>query len=140
MILLDTNVLSEVMSPRPDPKVMEWIDSQDPGQFWTCTIVIAEVLSGLELMPDGQRQRRLRERAEVMVSGLLAGRILDLDLASAGVYGQILKKRRSIGRPIDEMDALIAATALAHGATLATRNVRDFEHCGVPPVNPWEAA
>ena len=140
MILLDTNVLSEAMSPRPEPQVMTWIDSQDPDELWTCTIVIAEVLSGLDLMPDGNRQTQLRIRAEHMFSKLFADRIFLLDLEAARVYGRVLKVRRSMGRPIDEMDALIAATALAHGATLATRNIPDFDHCGIPLVNPWLAA
>jgi toxin FitB len=140
MILLDTNVLSEAMTPRPDPGVMTWINSQDPDELWTCTIVIAEVLSGLDLMPDGSRQRQLREQAELMFFSLFAGRILDLDQAAARVYGAVLKIRKSMGRPIDEMDALIAATALANGATIATRNIPDFEHCGIPLVNPWQPA
>jgi len=138
MILLDTNVISEAMNPRPDPQVIAWIDSQDPDQLWTCTIVIAEVLSGLDLMPDGNRQKQLRERADRMFLNIFAGRIFDLDLAAATVYGRVLKIRKSMGRPIDEMDALIAATALAHGATLATRNIPDFEHCAIPLVNPWQ--
>jgi toxin FitB len=139
MILLDTNVLSEAMNSAPEPHVMAWIDSQDPEQLWTCTIVIAEVLSGLDLMPDGYRQKQLRGRAEHMFSTLFAHRIFDLDLAAASVYGRVLRIRRSMGRPIDEMDALIAATALAHDATLATRNIPDFEHYGIPLVNPWQA-
>jgi hypothetical protein len=139
MILLDTNVLSEAMNLRPEPEVIAWIDSQDPDELWTCTIVIAEVLSGLDLMPDGNRQRQLRERAEHMFATLFADRILDLDLAAARAYGRVLRIRKSMGRPVDEMDALIAATALTHGATLATRNIPDFEHCGIPLVNPWQA-
>jgi len=138
MILLDTNVLSEAMNPKPDPGVMAWVDLQDPDELWTCTIVIAEVLSGLDLMPDGNRQRLLREQVEQMFFSLFAGRIFDLDQAAARVYGAVLKIRKSMGRPIDEMDALIAATALANGATLATRNIPDFEHCGIPLVNPWQ--
>jgi toxin FitB len=139
MILLDTNVLSEAMSLTPEPEVMAWIDSQDPDELWTCTIVIAEVLSGLDLMPDGKRQKQLRLKAEQMFFVLFEDRIFGLDLAAARVYGRVLKIRKSMRRPIDEMDALIAATALAHGATLATRNIPDFEHCGIPLVNPWEA-
>ncbi|MGO9339105.1 MAG: type II toxin-antitoxin system VapC family toxin [Terracidiphilus sp.] len=139
MILLDTNVFSELMSPEPDPRVMVWIDSQDQGELWTCTIVVAEVLSGLDLMPDGRRQFRLRETAEHMFFSLFAGRIFDVDLVAARAYGRVLKIRKSMGRPIDEMDGLIGATALVHGATLATRNISDFEHCGIPLVNPWQA-
>jgi len=137
MILLDTNVLSEAMSPKPEPAVMAWIDSQDPDVLWTCTIVVAEVLSGLDLMPDGKRHKQLRDKAEHMFATLLAERIYDLDQAAARAYGTILRIRKAIGRPIDEMDALIAATALANGATLATRNTPDFENCGIQLVNPW---
>jgi len=138
MILLDTNVISEVMSPSPDARVMAWMDSQDPDEIWTCTIVVAEVLSGLDLMPEGRRQARLRELAERMFISLFAGRIFDLDLAAARAYGRVLKIKKSIGRPIDEADGLIGATAFSHGATLATRNIADFEHCGIPLVDPWQ--
>jgi predicted nucleic acid-binding protein len=138
MILLDTSVISEIMSPAPDPRVMTWIDSQDQDQMWTCTIVVAEVLSGLDLMPSGRRQIRLREMAERMFLSLFAGRIFDLDLLAARAYGRVLKIRKSIGRPIDEMDGLIGAIAFIHGATLATRNIADFEHCGIPLINPWQ--
>jgi len=137
-ILLDTNVLSEAMSPKPDPGVMAWIDSQDPDELWTCTIVVAEVLSGLDLMPAGKRQELLRAKAGTMFSALFADRIWDFDQAAATVYGAILKTRKALGRPIDEMDALIAATAPANDATLATRNVSDFELFGIPLVNPWQ--
>ncbi len=138
MILLDTNVLSEVMLLRPEPAVMAWIDSQEPDGLWTCTIVVAEVFSGLDLMPAGKRQEQLREKAEFMFSALLAGRIFPFDQAAARVYGSVLKTRKTLGRPIDEMDALIAATALACGATLATRNTPDFEGTGISLVNPWQ--
>ena len=137
MILLDTNVLSEVMQPRPEPAVMAWIDSQDPDELWTCTIVMAEVLSGLDLMPEGKRQQQLRERAEQMFSTLFAGRVCAFDQRAARAYGAVLKTRKAVGRPIDEMDALIAAIALTNDATLATRNIPDFEGCGIPLVNPW---
>jgi hypothetical protein len=136
-ILLDTNVLSEAMTLVPKPEVMAWIDSHHEIELWTCTIVVAEVLSGLDLMPGGKRQIQLREKAEQMFLTLFADRILDFDQAAARVYGTILRTRKTIGRPIDEMDALIAATALANGATLATRNIADFQNCGIQLLNPW---
>lgn len=137
MILLDTNVLSEAMNLRPEPAVMAWINAQPSKELWTCTIVVAELVSGLELMPAGKRALQLREKAEILLSQLFAGRICVLDEQAARAYGTILRNRKLIGRPIDEMDALIAATALANGATLATRNVSDFEDCGIQLVNPW---
>lgn len=140
MILLDTNVLSETMKRSPEPAVMAWIDTQRRSDLWTCTIVVAELISGLDLMRPGKRTIRLRELAEVMLANLFADRILAFDLGAARSYGAILRDRKSIGRPIDEMDALIAATALANGATLATRNTAHFENCGVQLVNPWDEA
>jgi toxin FitB len=137
MILLDTNVISEPMTLMPSPQVMTWIASQVPGELWTCTIVVAEILSGLELMPRGRRQIQLREKAEFMFSTLFPSRVLDFDQKAAGIYGVVLSRRKAAGSPIDEMDALIAAITLAHGATLATRNIADFENCGVKLINPW---
>jgi len=139
MILLDTNVLSELMRPRPDGAVLAWIDSHDPEELWSCTVVAAEVLSGLDLMPDGRRQEELRAKAEHMFSTLFADRIYDFDLRGARALGTIMKTRKRIGRPMDEMDALIAATAHVNGAQLATRNTSDFEHCGVVLIDPWSS-
>ncbi|MGH9599771.1 MAG: type II toxin-antitoxin system VapC family toxin [Terracidiphilus sp.] len=137
MILLDTNVISEAMKLKPDPSVMAWVNGLKPGELWTCTIVVAELFSGLDLMPAGKRQRQLREKAGYMFAALFAGRIYNFDESAARVYGAILKARRAVARPIDEMDALIAAIALANGATLATRNIAHFEQSGVLLVNPW---
>jgi predicted nucleic acid-binding protein len=139
MVLLDTNVVSEAMKPHPDRQVMKWIDSKDPDELGTCTIVLAEVLSGLDLMPTGSRQRLLREKAEYMFSALFADRIFKFDDSAARMFGTVLRMRSSIGHPIDDMDALIAAIALSMGVPLATRNIPDFEHCGIPLINPWEA-
>jgi hypothetical protein len=127
------------MRPRPEHAVLTWIDSQEPEGLWTCTIVVAEVLSGVDLMPGGNRKELLGEKAEQMFSNLFADRILTFNQRAARIYGTVLLKRKAIGRPIDEMDALIAATALANGATLATRNTPDFEGYGIQLVNPWEA-
>jgi toxin FitB len=138
MILLDTNVLSELMKPRPDPAVLGWIDSQNPDDLWTSTIVVAEILSGLELMPSGKRQVELRAKAELMFSEALGGRILTLDLAAAQAYGSVQKIRKAARKPVDEMDALISAIAFANGASLATRNITHFEDCGIRLLNPWK--
>jgi predicted nucleic acid-binding protein len=140
MILLDTNVISEVMKVKPDEQVMTWLDSKDPDELATCSVVLAELLSGLDLMPNGSRQRQMREKAEYMFSALFAYRIVDFDISAARMLGTVIKIRNSMGCPIDQMDALIAATALSSGATLATRNIPDFEHCGIPLINPWETA
>lgn len=138
MILLDTNVISEAMKPAPEPSVMAWLNTQITAELWTSTIVMAELYSGLELMPGGKRQRLLFERAELMFDRFFGARILPLDLAAARAYGTVLKARRPKGLPIHEMDALLAATALANSAALATRNASHFQSCGIRVVNPWK--
>jgi hypothetical protein len=140
MILLDTNVLSEMMRPLPEPLVSAWVDNQPEERLWTASIVLSELHSGVDLMPIGRRQKALREAVEEMIVGDLRGRIFKFDENAARRYGQIFSHRQKIGRPIKEMDALIAATALANGASLATRNIADFENCGIALVNPWQAA
>jgi predicted nucleic acid-binding protein len=140
MIVLDTNVISEVLRPIPEPAVLNWLRSMRRGDLWTSSIVLAELLSGVDLLPAGKRQQFLREKMEQMVSTIFTGRILTFNFAAARAYGSILATRQRMGRPIDEMDALIAATALTNGAALATRNIADFEHCGIALVNPWKAA
>ena len=137
MILLDANVISEVMKPNPKPRVTSWIDSQQLEDLCTSTIVAAEVLAGLDLMPAGKRRTELREKAEFMFSSFFGGRVLAFDLASARAYGTVGKTARKAGRPMDEMDALIAATALANDAALATRNTSHFEQSGVRLIDPW---
>lgn len=138
MILLDTNVISEMMRLRPEPVVAAWLDKQAEEDLWTASVVIAELFSGVDLMPAGRKQGALRTAIEEMIAEDFRGQVLKFDVPAARRYGQILSSRRLLGHPIREMDALIAATALAHGATLATRNISDFHDCGIELVNPWE--
>lgn len=137
MILLDTNVISEMMRVRPDDAVSNWLRAHPRKEFWTSSVVIAELLSGIEFMAAGRKQRALREAIEGLIAEDFRGQILKFDVFSARHYGNILATRQRIGRPIREMDALIAATALANDAVIATRNIADFEHCGITVVNPW---
>lgn len=137
MIVFDTNVISEVLRPAPEPAVLAWLHSVSRREIWTCTVVLAELFSGVDLMPAGKRQQLLREKMEQVVPTLFMGQILLFDLSAACAYGPILAARQANGRPIDEIDAQIAAIAKVHGAALATRNTRDFEHCGITLVNPW---
>jgi predicted nucleic acid-binding protein len=137
MILLDTNVISEMMRVRPEPSVSTWLDKYPKEELWTASIVLAELLSGIDLMPTGRKQKVLREAVEAMIAEDFQGRILDFDLRSARHYGQILATRRDLGRPIREFDAQIAAIASVHGAILATRDVNDFAACGLTIINPW---
>jgi toxin FitB len=137
MIVLDTNVLSELMSPSPAEAVHHWLSREAPDQTFTTTVTMAEILQGIELLPPGKRRAALSAAAQNMF-GLFAGRILSFHEDAARAFGPISVLRRRHGRPISLFDAQIAAIARAHGATLATRNVADFEGCGLRLINPWE--
>jgi len=137
MILLDTNILSELMRPLPDPGVEAWIGSQPPASLFISTITEAELRYGAALMPNGRRRDAVAAAIEGMMMEDFHGRILTFDSAAATFYAQIAADRRAGGRPITPFDAQIAAIARSRGATLATRNVADFEGCGIEIVNPW---
>jgi hypothetical protein len=137
MILLDTNVISEMMRVRPNPAVLAWLDKQPQEELWTASVVLAELLSGIEIMPAGRKQKAPREAVEEMIAVDFRGQVLNFDLRAARQYGQILSQRRKIGRPIREFDAQIAAIANVHGAILATQNVNDFDACGLTLIDPW---
>ena len=137
MILLDTNVISEMMRERPEPAVSAWLNKQPEEEIWTASVVLAEVLSGIEMMAAGRKQKALREAVDGMIAEDFRGRVLDFDLSAARQYGQILSTRRRIGRPIREFDAQIAAIAKVHGATLATRDINDFAGCSLTVIDPW---
>ena len=137
MIILDTNVLSEVMRPSPSAQVLRWMAAHPAGQLFTTTITKAEVLYGLELLPKGKRRNALQSAAAAMFEEDFAGRILPFDRDAAGMFAEIAAARRTLGRPITQFDAQIAAIARSRRAALATRNTGDFDHCGVTVVNPW---
>jgi hypothetical protein len=138
MILLDTNVISETMRERPNPAVSAWIDAQPRKELWTASVVIAELLAGIETMPAGRKQQGLRDAIEDMVLDDFYGQIFPFNVPAARRYAQILATRQKMGRPIREMDAQIAAIACVHGTTLVTRDVDDFAGCNLTIVNPWE--
>ena len=139
MILLDTNVISELMREHPEPAVSAWLDEQPEQELWTASVILAELLSGIDMMPAGRRQKALRDAVEGMIAEDFRGRIVDFDLPAARQYGKILATRRNMGRPIREFDAQIAAIASVHRATLATRDVNNFVACGLNVLNPWLA-
>ena len=139
MIILDTNVLSEVMRPLPTAEVLRWLATHPASRLFTTTITQAEILYGLELLPKGKRRAALQSAVEAMFEEDLADRILPFDSDAARVFPQIAASRRALGRPITQWDAQIAAIALSRGAALATRNTGDFEHCGITVLGPWSA-
>jgi toxin FitB len=137
VIVLDTNVLSELMRSEPSSSVVAWIDKQARSQLYTTSISMAEMLRGIEIMPEGRRRTDLAKTADVMFNEDFPRRILAFDAAAAVRYAEVATMRRRAGRPIATLDAQIAATALVAGAAVATRNVRDFEECGLTLVDPW---
>ena len=139
MILLDTNVLSELMKPAPDDNVVAWLGSQPPSSVYTTSITQAEILHGVGLLPAGKRRSNIEAAADAMFREDFAGRILPFGSDAAPPYARIAIERRRAGRPISHFDAQIAAIARLTGAVVATRNVRDFDGCGVKVIDPWQA-
>lgn len=138
MTILDTNVLSETMTDAPSPKVAAWMAEQRSSrELYLTTITVAEILYGIELLPHGKRREKLSAQADGTFAEDFAGRILPFDWNAARMFAKIAAARRAQGRPIAEFDAQIAAVARASDADLATRNVSDFEGCGVRLINPW---
>lgn len=138
MIIADTNVVSELMSPFPSERVREWIRRERLlNDICLTTVNVAEILYGVELLPRGKRRDALSLAAEAMFAEDFVARILSFDEPAARAFAEIAASRRSQGRPISEFDAQIASIAPSTGAALATRNTSDFEGCGVQLVNPW---
>jgi predicted nucleic acid-binding protein len=139
VIVLDTNVISELMRSRPDPNVVAWIGSQPRGTLYTTGINEAEIFYGISAMPEGRRRNGLTAGAEALFAEEFAGRVLPFNGAAARRYAEIVVQRRQAGKPIEAFDALIAAIALAAGAAMATRDVEGFDGVGLTVINPWEA-
>ena len=137
MILLDTNVLSELMKPTPEAGVVRWVDDQLVDTLYISAITRAEVELGIALLPEGRRKQQIADAAQQMFVQL-SGRCLVFGETAAVHYGQLVAARMRNGRPITVEDAQIAAIALAGGLRLATRNEKDFADIpGLVLVNPW---
>ena len=137
MIILDTNVVSELMRPNPNSNVMDWVASQVAPDLYLSTVSEAELLYGVEILPPGGRRDRLLEEVEGMLREDFDGRILVFDSAAAQTYAVIAAARRAAGRRINHADCQIAAIARCRGASVATRDVDDFEGSGIEVINPW---
>ena len=140
MILLDTNILSELMRAAPEVAVEQWLADQPAASVFISAITEAELRYGLALMSPGKRRSALAVEIENMLGEDFSGRILPFDSSAAVAFAEIAAERRQAGRPISQADAQIAAIARSRGAALATRNVPDFEGCGVEIINPWSSA
>ena len=138
MILLDTNLVSELMKPAPAPSVVDWVAAEPVSSLYTTSITQAEIMLGVLLLPAGRRRKVLEAAAAEMFEEDFAGRVLPFGSEAAQSYARIAVERRRIGRPISNFDAQIAGIARSSGARLATRNVADFENCGIKVINPWE--
>jgi predicted nucleic acid-binding protein len=138
--LLDTNVLSEPTRPRPETRVLEWLEAVDEDRLFISVVSIAEIRRGVALLPHGLRRDRLAEWSSRDLPDRFAGRVLAIDLEVAERWGDLMAASQASGATLEPLDAFFAATALAFDLTLATRNVRDFHTCGVRLFNPWIAA
>jgi predicted nucleic acid-binding protein len=138
MVLLDTNVISEIMLPAPDPRVLQWVDQQPPHSIWITSVNLYEIRYGLQSRPAGKRQAALLALLERWLAEVVEHRIANFDQAAARQAANLAAARKSKGRPRDPRDSMIAGIVLASRATLATRNVKHFEDIAKSVVNPWE--
>ena len=136
--LFDTNILSELMRPRPEPKVQNWVAAQDLGALFLSVVSIGELETGFTTMQDAARRARLEASLERHLRLPFPGRVLPVTQAIAARRGRLGGMRELAGRPLSAPDGLIAATALEHGLALVTRNVKDFAGLGVVLLNPWD--
>jgi toxin FitB len=137
MTILDTNIVSEMIRPAPEPSVLRWFANLATDDAHLTAITLAEILLGIELLPVGKRREVLRAGAE-RTFAVFAGRVLAFGEKAAPAFSSISSARRKQGKPISQFDAQIAAIAKVHNAVLATRNTEDFAGCGVRLVNPWK--
>lgn len=137
MIVLDTNLLSEMMKPEPNDAVSAWLLTQLRENLHTTAITVAEIHSGIQRLPNGRCRDKVRVTADRMFAAVLDD-VLSFTGEAAMAYSVVLDRRQRAGLPIQPFDAQIAAICLVEQATLATRNTKDFVETGVELVNPWE--
>ena len=139
MIIVDTNVASELMKPRPDPVVVDWVRAHTGRELCTTSITLAEIGYGIERLATGRRRDLLKAIADDVFAAF-EDQILPFDAAAASRYAEIVTRRDRAGLPIDGFDAQIASICRTHAATLATRNLKDFRDTGIDVIDPWQAA
>jgi predicted nucleic acid-binding protein len=135
--LLDTNVPSELTRPKSDPQVEKWLDDADDGQLFFSVVSLGEIFKGLTILPESKRRQQLQLWLDETLRPWFDGRILPVTEAIAERWGILAGERQLQGRPLKVADGLIAATAIEHGLTVVTRNVRDFADLGISVYNPW---
>ncbi|HEX3195945.1 MAG TPA: type II toxin-antitoxin system VapC family toxin [Propionibacteriaceae bacterium] len=139
MIILDTNVTSELMRAQPDPAVTAWLAAQPPTELFSTVVTVAEISYELQRLPRGRRRRSLEQSYDSLFVDM-ADHVLRFDVEAALLYGPLVATKERAGIAMDPMDAQIACIAACRGAMIATRNERDFADCGVRLVNPWRHA
>jgi predicted nucleic acid-binding protein len=139
MVILDTNVLSALMQCAPDEGVVRWMNRQQDQSTWVTSVSLFELQVGIELLPLGRRREALESALERVMNDVLESRVLDFDAPAAHAAASLTAQRRRTGRNIEIRDTQIAGIAIARQATLATRNVRDFDDIDARVVNPWKA-
>lgn len=137
MIVLDSNVISELMRERPEPKVVQWADAQATGTLWSCSITLFELHFGLQRMASGKKRDLLESRLVHFEAKILAGRVLDFDSGAARAAARYAAALEARGMPVDMRDAQIAGIVLRLKAKLATRNIKHFAELGGLVINPW---
>jgi len=139
VIVLDTNVVSEPLRPAAEPAVLAWLDQQNIETLFLTTISLAELRYGVAALPDGRRKDGLRAAVESRIVALFGPRILSFDSDAADAYRLIRARAKAAGQAISASDGYIAATAVAHGFAVATRDTGPFEAAGLSVINPWAA-
>ena len=139
MILIDTNVISELWKAEPNPDVLAWMDAQAVETLYLSAVTVAELRFGVAAMPEGKRRSIYQERLEKEVLPAFTGRVLPFDLAASRAYADLMTSAKESGKAIGKADGYIAATARAYGLMVATRDISPFEAAGLKWVNPWEA-
>jgi predicted nucleic acid-binding protein len=137
VIVLDTNVISELIRPAPSTAVLQKLRSLPSDDLYTTVLTEAEIRLGIAILPSGQKRTALQSQVDLILKKDFAGRILPFDSDAAQAYARLVAARRTVGRPISLFDAQIAAIVQIHGAVLVTRNTRDFQECNFEVINPW---
>ncbi len=137
MIILDTNVISEIMRPEPDAGVKAWLATQDPLALAVTSITVAEIQRGIVRLPKGKRRMGLENRFAAFIEASFAGRLLVFDKSAAYACGEVSARREQKGLHADAVDMMIAGIVAATKGSLATRNITDFNECGILLINPW---
>jgi predicted nucleic acid-binding protein len=137
MIVLDTNVVSELMRAEPAAGVLTWLQQNSAGGLYTTTVTVAEIRYGIAHLPEGRRRETLHQAANEVFAAF-PRQVLPFDLAAANAYADVVTGRERLGTPIDGFDAQIAAICRSQAATLATRNTKDFTNTGIDLIDPWQ--